>query len=129
MSLRALLYRRPAEPTSISVVFEREVYLEYYFPPNLYPTNQSPLRSDIGLRLSSSSYSRPRLKLTNPETSSPWPNSSVQKPSFNLFFNGDFGPGKLDYSLDMARQLRLTASDFFMPGVDGQKAVQRRWKS
>lgn len=27
MSLRALLYRRPAEPTSISVVFEREVYL------------------------------------------------------------------------------------------------------
>jgi predicted metal-dependent hydrolase len=27
MSLRALLYRRPAEPASINVVFEREVYL------------------------------------------------------------------------------------------------------
>jgi predicted metal-dependent hydrolase len=27
MSLRALLYRRPAEPASINIVFEREVYL------------------------------------------------------------------------------------------------------
>lgn len=79
--------------------FEREVHLEYYFPAGLYPTNQEPLRTDIGLRLSSSSYSRPRLKLANPEANSPWPNSAVQKPSFNLFFNGDFGPGQLDYNL------------------------------
>ncbi|HEY5912977.1 MAG TPA: lamin tail domain-containing protein [Verrucomicrobiae bacterium] len=79
--------------------FEREVRLEYYFPPGLYPTNQEPLRGNIGLRLSASSYSRPRLKLTNPEGTSPWPNSASQKPSFNLFFNGEFGPGKLDYNL------------------------------
>ena len=79
--------------------FEREAHLEYYFPPGIYPTNQEPLRTDIGIRIASSPYSRPRLKLTNPAGTSPWPNSSIQKPSFNLFFNGDFGPGKLDYNL------------------------------
>lgn len=79
--------------------FEREVRLEYYFPRGIYPTNQEPYRGDIGLRLSSSSYSRPRLKLTNPAGTSPWANNATQKPSFNLFFNGEFGPGKLDYNL------------------------------
>jgi hypothetical protein len=79
--------------------FEREVHLEYYFPAGFYPTNQSPLREDFGLRLSSSSYSRPRLKLTDPAGTSPWSSSSTQKPSFNLLFNGEFGPGKLDYEL------------------------------
>ena len=79
--------------------FEREAHLEYYFPPGIYPTNQEPLRTDIGIRIASSPYSRPRLKLTNPQGTSPWPNSSIEKPSFNLFFNGDFGPGKLDYNL------------------------------
>ena len=49
---------------------------------------------------------------------------------FTFGSNGRYpNMGKLDYSLDMARQLRLAASDFFRPGVDGQKAVQRRWKS
>ena len=78
---------------------EREIHLEYYFPPGNYATNQSPLRTDIGLRVSASGYSRPRMKLTNPATTSPWPNNSVEKPSFNLYFNGDFGPGILDYGL------------------------------
>ncbi len=79
--------------------FEREVHLEYYYPASYYPTNQTPIRTDIGLRLSASSYSRPRLKLTNPAGSSPWPSSFTEKPSFNLFFDGEFGPGKLDYEL------------------------------
>lgn len=34
--------------------------------------------------------------------------------------------GKLDYSLDMARELGLTPTDLFTPAPDGQKAVQRR---
>ena len=34
--------------------------------------------------------------------------------------------GKLDYSLQMARQLGLTEADTFTPAPDGQKAVQRR---
>jgi len=79
--------------------FEREAHLEYYFPPGMYPTNQAPLRTDIGVRIASSPYSRPRLKLTNPQGTSPWANSSVQKPSFNLFFDGDLGSGRLDYNL------------------------------
>jgi hypothetical protein len=79
--------------------FEREVHLEYFFPPGLYPTNQEPLRTDIGLRLSASSYSRPRLRLANPEGISPWASTFTDKPSFNLFFNGEFGPGILDYNL------------------------------
>ncbi len=79
--------------------FEREAHLEYYFRPGMYPTNQEPLRTDIGIRIASSPYSRPRLKLTNPQGTSPWANSSLEKPSFNLFFDGDFGSGKLDYNL------------------------------
>ncbi len=108
--------------------FEREIHLEYFFPPGLYPTNQEPLRTDIGLRLSSSSYSRPRLKLTNPEGSSPWPNNSTQKPSFNLFFDSDFGPGKLDYNLFTNyttrefEQLRLRAgkNDISTPFIEDE---------
>jgi len=79
---------------------EREVQLEYFFPPGIYPTNQPPLRSSIGLRVSASGYSRSRLKLTNPAGTSPWsPWDSTEKTSFNLYFNGDFGPGLLDYNL------------------------------
>ena len=80
--------------------FEREARLEYYFPPGIYATNQQPWRGEVGLRLSSSSYSRPRLKFTTVATSSPWnPSSSVEKPSFNVYFTGDFGSGLLDFPL------------------------------
>lgn len=34
--------------------------------------------------------------------------------------------GKLDYSLAMARELGLKERDLFTPGIEGQKAVQRR---
>lgn len=34
--------------------------------------------------------------------------------------------GKLDYSLDIARELGLTRTDLFTPAPDGQKAVRRR---
>jgi len=34
--------------------------------------------------------------------------------------------GKLEYSLDMARELGLARTDLFTPASDGQKAVQRR---
>ncbi|HXG47153.1 MAG TPA: CotH kinase family protein, partial [Methylomirabilota bacterium] len=80
--------------------FEREVHLEYYFPPAYYPTNQQALRVDVGLRLSASPYQRPRMRLTAAEASSPFPPSdATEKPSFNIFFNGDYGPSKLDYKL------------------------------
>lgn len=35
--------------------------------------------------------------------------------------------GKLEYSLEMARELGLRVADCFTPPPDGRKAVQRRW--
>jgi hypothetical protein len=34
--------------------------------------------------------------------------------------------GRLDYCLEMAKKLSLTAADLFTPAADGQKAIQRR---
>lgn len=82
------------------IPFEREAHLEYFFPAGYYPGGQVPFRADAGLRVSSSPWSRPRLRMTSAATSSPWPTSdSTQKPSFNVYFAGDYGPGKLDYPL------------------------------
>ena len=80
--------------------FEREVHMEYYFPQGYYPTNQDPIREDIGLRVSSSPYQRPRMKLSGAEANSPWtPSDATEKPSFNISFQGDYGISKLDYRL------------------------------
>jgi histidinol phosphatase-like PHP family hydrolase len=47
---------------------------------------------------------------------------------FSFGSNGRYpNMGKLDYSLEMARALKLTRADMFTPAPDGQKAVQR-WK-
>jgi len=46
---------------------------------------------------------------------------------FSFGSNGRFpNMGKLDYSIQMAKELGLKASDMFTPGPEGQKAVQRR---
>ena len=46
---------------------------------------------------------------------------------FTFGSNGRYpNMGKLDYSLQMARELGLTKADMFTPAPDGQKAVQRR---
>jgi histidinol phosphatase-like PHP family hydrolase len=34
--------------------------------------------------------------------------------------------GKLDYSVQMAKELALARSDVFVPAPEGQKAIQRR---
>ena len=79
---------------------ERESHLEWYFPPGIYPTNQGPLRVEMGLRVSASSYSCPRLKLTAPAANSPWPPFDFrEKPSLNLYFSGDYDSGPLNYQL------------------------------
>jgi hypothetical protein len=81
--------------------FEREVHMEYYFPPGYYPPGQDPIREDVGLRVSSSPYQRARMQLTGAEANSPWQPwyDATQKPSFNVFFRGDYGVSKLDYRL------------------------------
>ena len=80
--------------------FEREVHMEYFFPSSYYPPGQTPIREDVGLRVSASPYQRPRMKLANVEINSPWtPSDQTEKPSFNIMFNGDYGISKLDYPL------------------------------
>jgi|GEM_PF-2428609 len=96
----------PNGPTSYNIpvgrgqAFERETRMEWYFAAGYYPNPaQQPLNMDLGIRVSSSPYSRPRLTMSNTAASpfDPWnPN---EKCSWNLFFRGDFGTGELDYPL------------------------------
>ncbi|MDA7683412.1 lamin tail domain-containing protein, partial [Akkermansiaceae bacterium] len=65
--------------------YERPIHAEYYFQDGT-----AGFRSDVGLRIAASSYSRPRMQLTQ-TSASPWPDSAVQKPSFNLYFRDDYG--------------------------------------
>ena len=114
--------------------FERPAHLEFYSPPGYYPTNQSPLRTDISLRVSASGFSRPRMKMSG-ATNSPWqPWDSTEKPSFNLYFAGDFGSGPLDYPLftdypvSKFQHLRLRAgkNDIGNPFITDE-LVRRLW--
>ncbi|MDG2124335.1 MAG: FN3 associated domain-containing protein, partial [Verrucomicrobiales bacterium] len=85
-------------PSGRGRAYERETHLEYYFPPAFYTGSQEPYRGDVGIRLSSSPWSRPRLTLRSTHLS-PWIRSEKEKPSFNLFWRGDFGSSKLDYPI------------------------------
>lgn len=60
------------------------------------------LRTDIGLRISGSTYQRPRHVLSNqnsatPNSASPWTwNSNINKPSFNIYLRDEYGASKLE---------------------------------
>lgn len=70
---------------------EKPAALEYY------PLAGEPLRTEIGLRIAVSPWSRPRMRLTDAMTArfNPW--DGHQKPSFNLFFRSEFGDRPLEY--------------------------------
>lgn len=71
--------------------YERPLHLEFYL------SDGTPgFREDAGIRLSSSGWSRPKLRLTN-TGGSPWASDPTQKPSFNLYFRDDYGTAKLNY--------------------------------
>jgi len=70
---------------------ERSACFEYF------PTNGVPLRTDLGLRLSSSGWSRPQLVLSDKPTN-PFTINATQKPSFNIFFRGELGESSQDYA-------------------------------
>ena len=115
--------------------FERGASLEYFFPPGLYPAEQPPLRTDIGLRLSASSYSRPRMKLSGAAVNSPWaPGDFTEKPSFNVYFAGNHGSGVVDYPffanypVKTFQHLRLRAgkNDMTNPFITDE-LVRRLW--
>ncbi|MCP4846798.1 MAG: hypothetical protein GY899_02490 [Verrucomicrobiaceae bacterium] len=65
--------------------YEREIHAEFYFPDG-----STGFRSDCGVRAAASAYSRPRMRLSQ-TGASPWPASSVEKPSFNLYFRNQYG--------------------------------------
>ena len=65
--------------------YERPIHAEYYFTDG-----SAGFRTDCGVRIAASSYSRPRMTLTS-VNSSPWPSNPTQKPSFNLFFRDEYG--------------------------------------
>jgi hypothetical protein len=108
---------------------ERETVFEYY------PCEGPAARVLAGLRLSTSDWQLPRMRLTSAATGSPWPPSdNTEKPSFNLHFTGDYGSGMLDYPLftngltRQFRHLRLRAgkNDNLNPFVTDE-LVRRLW--
>lgn len=71
--------------------YERSIFVEWY------PGDGSPgFQEAAGLRLASSPFSRPRLQLKR-TAESPWAALPVEKPSFNIFFRGDYGSEELNY--------------------------------
>ena len=85
---------RLTDPSSGSRPYERPAYLEYY-----YPDNRTGIRESVGLRVSSSPYSRPRLVLSDPPSKTLWNADSVLKPSFNVFFRNEYGNESINYPL------------------------------
>lgn len=80
--------------------YEREAELEFFFPKGYYPGGQAPARTGIGLRVSASPWQRPRMRLAQAATASPWPTGdTTEKPSFNVFFRSDYGESSLRYPL------------------------------
>jgi autotransporter-associated beta strand protein len=70
--------------------YEKPSSLEFY------PLSGVPLRTDFGLRIAGSGYSRPKYLLTTAPTAR-MSDSATQKPSFNLFFRSEFGDSPQDY--------------------------------
>lgn len=99
---------------------EREIALEYR-----HPTGGTGFSVQAGMRLSASNYSRPRLRLQL-TASNPWPWWQwEEKPSFNLYFRGAYGPGQLSHAVfpneDVTRfnslRLRAGKNDNFNPHI------------
>jgi hypothetical protein len=65
--------------------YERQIHGEYYLPDG-----EVGFRTDMGVRVAASNWSRPRMAFRN-VTRSPWAASDIEKPSFNVYFRNDYG--------------------------------------
>ena len=89
--------------------FEKKMSMEI-----IYPEEGTNVQIDGGIRLAASAWSRGRFSLTQVDRS-PWPSNASQKPSFNVFFRGDYGDDTLNfplienYPVRTFRQLRMRA--------------------
>lgn len=113
------------------VGYERECWVEGFFPSNYFPEPRQTFSAGAGLRISASPWQRPRMNLNVAATSSPWPpRDTTQKPSFNIYFSGDYGPGPLAFTLytnstvHEYRHLRLRAgkNDNYNPFITDELA-------
>jgi len=90
----------------------------YWTPPRMKKVIDAALKYGVALEISSS-YKLPKLSFLKL--------AKAAGAKFSFGSNGRYpNMGKLDYSLEMAKQLDLKPSDMFAPAPDGQKAVQRR---
>jgi histidinol phosphatase-like PHP family hydrolase len=90
----------------------------YWTPPRMKKVIDAALKYGIAIEISAS-YKLPKL-----------PFLKLAKAAGAMFSFGSNGRypnmGKLDYCLEIARELDLKESNMFVPAIDGQKAVQRR---
>jgi histidinol phosphatase-like PHP family hydrolase len=90
----------------------------YWTPPRMQNVIDAALKHNVALEISSS-YKLPKLPFLKL--------AKAAGARFSFGSNGRYpNMGKLDYCLEMARQIDLKPTDLFTPAPDGQKAVQRR---
>jgi histidinol phosphatase-like PHP family hydrolase len=90
----------------------------YWTPPRMKTVIKAALKYGVALEVSSS-YNLPRLPFLTL--------AKAAGAKFSFGSNGRYpNMGKLDYSLQMAKELDLKPGDMFAPAPDGHKAVQRR---
>ena len=74
--------------------FERPVHGEYYMAGG-----EVGFRSDMGIRVAASNWSRPRMTFRSAHRS-PWPSSPTEKPSMNIYFRDDYGNPTVTFPLN-----------------------------
>ncbi len=90
----------------------------YWTPPRMKKVINAALEYGVALEISAS-YKLPRLPFLTM--------AKAAGAKFSFGSNGRYpNMGKLDYSLQMAKELDLKPADMFAPAPDGRKAVQRR---
>ncbi len=90
----------------------------YWTPPRMKKVINAALEYGVALEISSS-YKLPRLPFLTM--------AKAAGAKFSFGSNGRYpNMGKLDYSLQMAKELDLKPGDMFAPAPNGRKAVQRR---
>jgi histidinol phosphatase-like PHP family hydrolase len=90
----------------------------FWTPPRMKKVINAALEYGIALEISSS-YKLPRLPFLTL--------AKAAGAKFSFGSNGRYpNMGKLDYSLQMAKELDLKPADMFAPAANGRKAVQRR---
>ena len=95
-----------------------EAWDDFWTPARMQKVIEAAVKHRVALEISSS-YKLPKLAFLKL--------AKAAGVKFTFGSNGRYpNMGKLDYSLQMAAELGLNATDIFTPAPDGQKAVQRR---